>query len=128
MITAAELAKYGINGFDYGSARLLASLDAEDISNVVHIVYGELASRAAKHLRAYWSDLYHDSAWLKDNCQGQKVEFWYAYDELGTHIGFDAFICRFRKHAVRVTVWIDIETTHAHMQCDDVVRPEGWRV
>lgn len=67
--------------------------------------FGELVEIAAPIVEHYLSDLYRDAQWLERH-MGQdprdpwvKLEFYYAIDAWGTHIGTDELVLAHRKEA-----------------------------
>lgn len=79
--------------------------DLVDVAQVVHHVFGRLIQLAGPVVKHYHSDLYHDSVWLAANVTGNRFEFWFSFNESGTHIGTDSeYVVPWRVNAYHVTV------------------------
>jgi hypothetical protein len=131
MTTTDKLSEYGIESLTTDGEWKIGH-DVGSLADVTQFVFGRLAMRSSAVLQSYWSDLYHDALWMQKWLIGAgPTEFWFAFDQNGTHIGFGPLICRFRQNAVRVTVWLDInkfKRFDAMIKIETVHRPMGWRV
>lgn len=55
------------------------------------MLFGEMASRAIKVIKEYWSDMFHDAEWVQENVNGP-MNFWFAVRENGTNLGESAVL------------------------------------
>lgn len=74
-------------------------------------LFGQLIELAMTEVRHYHSDFYHDAMWIHVYVTGQTdLEFYYGFDDCGTHIGTDKGLIPHRKqgyhvHAFRKGAW-----------------------
>lgn len=101
------------------------------LTDVAHLIFGQLVRLSQPHIERYYADLWHDAAWIGNNVTGEHAEFWFGADADGTAIGTDAsLVARYRTNAWRITCDVTLdrwERKVAHISIAAVVRPEGWR-
>lgn len=83
-------------------------IDAKEISDSARaLLFGKLLELVADTVKFYLSDFYHDAQWIGEHVKGSDVEFFFAFRESGTSIGFDQKLVSYLNDATyRVRVYV----------------------